>query len=359
MNKFVNFKILSCFLVGFILFFINVSGVDAACDEGIVCSYKFCGLRDASKAGSLGIGQCAENNNFVYVDIVFRCSDPNENAKNCDSFVSWAYSYKNKDGKSCDKLENWGNYNDLFNNTDKYLKKLFNNQGNFTCPTLIAGLSSSTSDDIYKYGYGRPTSYHFDSSSVDGVENTIAWQSMYESGAKVTSSSQTCVNSNSDFSEIENNTKTECDNTVINKVEEEQEFYEDLLGKDGIYIDPEQVLWWKNDIDLSNVSPGDPCTIVNSTLLKYINIAIFGICIIAIIAVIVMTAIDFVKAIVSSEEDKLKKTFKNLISRIIVIIILLLLPMLLSFIINVTNAQEGQVKIGEDGKPFCDVGSNS
>ena len=90
--------------------------------------------------------------------------------------------------------------------------------------------------------------------------------------------------------------------------------------------------------------------------------AFWLISVVGIILVVVMTAIGFVKAIVGSDDEKLRDAFSHLITRIIVVIILLLLPMILTFVINIVNNNfTGTVKIGgtEDGgsnvNVFCDI----
>ena len=85
-----------------------------------------------------------------------------------------------------------------------------------------------------------------------------------------------------------------------------------------------------------------------SNLLWIINI-------IAIVILIIMTAVDFIRAVVGSEEDTLKKAFKNFVIRAIIIVILLLLPLILGAIIRMTNKEMGTVQIGENGQIFCNV----
>ena len=349
----------------FMTMFICADGVKADCNEGIVCSYKFCGLRDTAnpdKNGGLAIGGCAENNNYVYMDVIFTCSDTSKNAKDCNSFVSWAYGYKNYDGKSCKKLESWGNYNDVFHNTDKYFKKLFNKQGEFTCPTLIVGLNGGTSNDVYKIGYGKPSGLSFNQSTQDGVENTINWQGVYSAGAKVTASNIACANSGTNFDTVETNTKKECDDTVINKVEEEKEYYEEQIGNNKGKVDPQTIVNWAQNHGYGNevTSLGDPCTVINPELQDILSGAFWLISIEGIVLLVVMTAIGFIKAIVGSDDEKLKEAFKHLVTRIIVVIILLLLPMLLTFIITLINdSAEGEISVGADGNIFCDVSGSS
>ncbi len=103
---------------------------------------------------------------------------------------------------------------------------------------------------------------------------------------------------------------------------------------------------------------GKGCSTV-TPIATYLSQIFWLICVVSIIFLVVMTAIDFIKAIVGSEEDKLLKAFKNFKTRIIVVIILILLPAIVSFAINIYNQNadnsNGVVEIGEDGKPFCNA----
>lgn len=103
---------------------------------------------------------------------------------------------------------------------------------------------------------------------------------------------------------------------------------------------------------------GKGCSTV-APIATYLSQIFWLICVVAIVFLVVMTAIDFIKAIVGSEEDKLLKAFKNFKTRIIVVIILILLPTIVSFAINIYNQNadnsNGVVEIGEDGKPFCNA----
>lgn len=99
---------------------------------------------------------------------------------------------------------------------------------------------------------------------------------------------------------------------------------------------------------------GDPCSIISDDLLRLLQNAFFLISVIGIILVVAMTALSFVKAVVGSDDEKLRDALKHLVTRIIVIIILLLLPMILDFIISIINTT-GEVSINKDGDVFCDV----
>ena len=128
-------------------------------------------------------------------------------------------------------------------------------------------------------------------------------------------------------------------------------------GGTGTKVDPGTITEWAQNNGYDNIdSLGDPCSIINGNLKDILNFVFWLISIGGIILIVVMTALDFIKAIVGSDDAKLKDAFSHLITRIIVVIILLLLPMLLNFIITlVNNSSTGQVQVGPDGDIFCDV----
>ena len=108
----------------------------------------------------------------------------------------------------------------------------------------------------------------------------------------------------------------------------------------------------------TNSEIGDPCNAISGTVTKLLQSIFLLISVVGIVLLVAMTVISFIKAIVASDDNKIKDAAKGLKTRIIVIIILLVLPALLSFIINIVNNNStGEIKIGSDGKVFCDVTS--
>lgn len=116
--------------------------------------------------------------------------------------------------------------------------------------------------------------------------------------------------------------------------------------------------WAKKEGYNADSKIGDPCNLINNSITNLLKSIFLLISVVGIILLVAMTAISFVKAIVASDDNKIKDAAKGLKTRIIVIIILLILPALLSFIINIVNNNStGEIKIGSDGKVFCDVTS--
>ena len=140
------------------------------------------------------------------------------------------------------------------------------------------------------------------------------------------------------------------------KEQKESENVADTSGSQGL-SGIEAILEWtkkEDEYDLGDV--GNPCSIINTNLKNLLSAAFWFISVVAIILIVVMTAIGFIKAIVGSDDEKLKTALSHLITRLIVVFILLLLPMLLTFIINIVNDNiGGTVKVGANGDVFCEI----
>ena len=345
MNKKINkFILLSIFIL---TLFFKVNTVNATdCSYGAVCTYEFCGRRDSAQPGSLGVS-CPNNSGNVILNIAFRCSDESSPASNCKSFVSWAAAAKNS-GISHTNIE-WGNYDEAFNNIDHYsftqpnnsplatdtIKAKFNKNGKVTCLALYASLTNGMSDNNYKFSFKK-----------DG-------------GKYVSPSKTTCISKEQSNDEINSQMKSsgesQADNTSSDNI---QETIENAKGNSD--CDEEcrkKIINWANAEGYNtNSEIGDPCNAISGTVTKTLQSIFLLISVVGIVLLVAMTAISFVKAIVASDDNKIKDAAKSLKTRIIVIIILLVLPVLLSFIINIVNSNStGKIKIGSDGKVFCDV----
>lgn len=82
---------------------------------------------------------------------------------------------------------------------------------------------------------------------------------------------------------------------------------------------------------------------------KLIHTYLLYICIAGVLLVVVLGAMDFVKAIASSDDDGLKTAWKRIKNRIISVIILLLLPALVNFILSFVD-DNFHLETVKDGK---------
>ena len=361
-------KYILAFLIVFCILFININDVNAAdCNNGVVCHYSFCGMRDKTQASNGLLAQsCPQSVGQVKLDIVFRCKNNDKNASECTTFESWAYAFKNS-GSGAEELKSWGNYDFLFKNTDKYLKQLFSERGKFTCPTILVSLQNSTNDDMYTYGYARPSNYDFSQSSVEGVQNNTIWSNM-PSGRRVTGSAE-CIDSSTDLSAIKKKTSGVSDSAITDATEESIKNNKEILGQgDRTPLDIDcndeknkntiicAIYEWgglddSTRFDSSNV---DPCALISGETQKLLHQVFLFISIAGIMILVVMTAISLVKVITASEDNALSNFLKGLWKRIICLIILLLLPTVITFLIQVINGVGVAWNINSDN-PLCDV----
>ena len=98
----------------------------------------------------------------------------------------------------------------------------------------------------------------------------------------------------------------------------------------------------RNNDDSSddNYNPGEDvygCEVVPKEVHKWIRISLNFIKYIALVLVIVLGTIDFIKAAGSGEPDAMKKAGQTFIKRVIAVIILFLLPMIVELILHLIN----------------------
>ena len=125
-----------------------------------------------------------------------------------------------------------------------------------------------------------------------------------------------------------------------------------------------------DDITGDQVLPSDPtmeksekgtvsCDIIPTSVRTFLKDFFLLIQVFGIILLVVMSLIEFVKAIAGSDNDSLRKAIKNTFKRIIITVILLLLPVLIVWTLDMinNNAYEtddnGKRIIGADNNPLC------
>lgn len=336
MNKKINKLILLSIFILTLSFKVNtVNAQTTDCTYGAVCTYEFCGTYDAAQPGKLG-ANCYQGR--VALNVSFRCSDTSLPASSCNSFVSSAVGEKNE-GYSHSSIE-ISNYDEAFNNVNNYflmktndpktdtIKAKFNGDGKVTCLPLYATLTNPVSQKGYSFSFRK------------------------EGGKLVSPSKTICIAKGQSNDEVDSLMKAVTESQATTTPPES--------SGDGTCDETCQKIinWAKAEGYNTTSKVGDPCNAISGTVTKILQSIFMLISVVGIILLVAMTSISFVKAIVASDDNKIKDAAKSLKTRIIVIIILLVLPVLLSFIINIVNSNSnGKIKIGSDGKVFCDVTS--
>lgn len=325
------------FLLTFILclFFVGINGVsagagycpvDADVQEAYACDYSSSGLNGSSDFTLLFIktnnGYCAEVNSL---DLFLKGSDTPVAGWAAQAIFDEdaASSYDDERRRVTTFELNDDQHNNVFNNkTCPRIKSVFttNGFGKTGLKSLIVTIPGMGLIDDLQCGFSANVAY---------------WDSFC------------LISDGSNFREI-------------NKEAAEDVIEDANSDREGPSI--AEILNWASNNGYNNVnSLGDDCSLISDELKKMLNTAFWLISVVAIILLVVLTALGFIKAIVASDDQKLKDAFSHLLTRIIVLIILLLLPIILTFIIELINDNfTGHVAIGEDDNIFCDVtGSGS
>ena len=95
-----------------------------------------------------------------------------------------------------------------------------------------------------------------------------------------------------------------------------------------------------NNGDTPNYTPGEEqygCDVIPDVVKKWINISANFVKYVALVLVIVLGTIDFIKAAGSGEPDAVKKAGQSFLKRVIAVIILFILPMLIELILDLIN----------------------
>lgn len=116
--------------------------------------------------------------------------------------------------------------------------------------------------------------------------------------------------------------------------------------------------WANNDKPEDSTLETTNCDLIPDSITNFLKNLFFIIQIIGIILLVVLSMVEFVKALTGENEDGIKQALKNTFKRIILVVILLILPSLIIWILNIVNdnsyvTKNGKHVIGADGNPIC------
>ncbi len=102
------------------------------------------------------------------------------------------------------------------------------------------------------------------------------------------------------------------------------------------------------------------CNLIPTSIIDFLSTLFTVLSIVGVVLLVIMSAIEFIKAVTGSEEDGVKSALKHTLIRIICVVVLLLLPQIITFILNVVNnnnyvIEDNKVVIGDNGDPLCKV----
>lgn len=335
------------------ILFININGVNAvpnteitdggssnngACSYGIICQYQFC--------GDTTITNCDFNYQTAIVQVAYRCSGSDKNAKSCTTFTAQTGGCKN-DGTS--SLQLGFNVNGIGDRAPiDFTDEIYGEETN--------------ADPINFAGYFKKNGYVCPPLKVSGSGSSYNANYGGNDSGVIHGEAVGCVTNGQQDLDLQGAACEQTDDILQDSMEEQFDDVADATGINGTMVDVNTIKKWaENNGYGSDINAlGDPCSVINGELKTILSSAFWLISIVGIILLVVMTALGFIKAIVASDDSKLKDAFSHLVTRIIVVIILLILPVLLDFIITViNNSAQGVVSIGEDNNIFCDITGGS
>lgn len=127
-------------------------------------------------------------------------------------------------------------------------------------------------------------------------------------------------------------------------------------GDDVIYYDADNNSITEEEFEKECINyESTDCSIFGDELIDFLKKLFWIISIAGIILLVVMTMVEFVKALTGSDDSGLIKGFKHTFVRIVAVIILLLLPTIITFILTLVN-RYSDYKIGGNGNVICGVG---
>lgn len=325
-------KLISVLLLSFCIgFFINISDVRAiGTPDGN--GYADCEYKVAHQVGS------NQGREYVIRINVFRNTEGNYDGYAITACGNTTIGSSTWSEKNC----SIANYDEMFSRSD--LESWFRPDGKWICPPiwlknpLVAG-GNDILDDItlsYTDKSGIGSRYN----KIDNITNYSS-----ESGAPSDHTGEYEGQQTGDYHDTQSDEQAAGKNKGATREEIER------WGGLASY----NTLGELGDVNSS-------CSVVrnNSLLTSILRFVFWAISIGGILVLIIMTVLDFVKAVTASDDAGLKKAFQHLVKRAIAAVVLLLLPMIVSFIINIINGNapetlNGTVQIGEDGELYCDV----
>ena len=236
----------------------------------------------------------------------------------------------------------------------------FNQKTDGTCSvansvTLKAAIvANSVSGSQNNRTYNCPNSIYYTPSGTD-LSNSKNIFFSNSDGAGTASSNGSIVNNNEKPSslQVHDYELNGCDQepqTAREQAESEKEIDD---------IDSEKVKNWGKNATIESPDAGSTsCDLIPRSIVQFLNNLFLIIQIIGIILLIILSAVEFIKALTGADEDGLKGAIKNTFRRIIMVILLLLIPMIVIWILNIINdnryeKENGNYVIGENGNPLC------
>ena len=332
------------FIITVSLFFIGINNTKA---DGIGCQYRY------SRSGNYSTG---ESHDDEYIVSVYYGK-----ASGNSYYTSWGtckfYAWNNQD-EDCFDSES---YDNVFNNADNFSSYFVNDDGSYKCPdnfymhhTLTGEKVELSSKGPYKNGWTNYNNLTLEKINECDTNDEVTACKNDEDNDTMTS------NEGDAKSDYETGTDDSLKDDELSQIAAAYKmcyFTEDKDGniqyydKDGNEIEKED--YEENCAGLTEIK----CDIISDNISEFLNHLFWVISIAGILLLVIMTMVEFIKALTGSDDSGLIKGFKHTLIRIIAVIILLLLPTILTALLNLVN-KYSTYKIGEDGSVTCGIGVN-
>ena len=195
----------------------------------------------------------------------------------------------------------------------------------------------SAKKDFLDYGCYDENTYKSTSKTVDGKKVKV-----WENYDKV----KECENKLSKLNAVINGLNSDIEgNKVYNAYFDNTEYSNKLTSYQKDYESYKNLIengkkTTTENTDDSKYNEGQEvsgCEVVPEVVRKWIKISLNFVKYAALILVIVLGTIDFIKAAAAGEPDSMKKAGQSFIKRVVAVVILFLLPMLVELILNLIN----------------------
>jgi hypothetical protein len=336
MNKIKLFLVLPMILIGSI--FVNMSGVKAVADDGDGSGYAMCYYEWKEEQSSTNAINAATTYRPYKLGIaVYKTGNKKENFKGWATVgcgkregtgYDGAYEYSDTSGQTC----NIDNYSDIFYNMKTYATTFTNgatnNYSNFSnvtwkCPDKVY---------IEKEKYNDNMKFHL-------VKGSGLWREVSLTNSNISQSGKPSDLNVGDMSGSKININT---GSSISEVDG---------GKTG---DPSSIKDWADNYSSQSGTEVNGCNIISNSLKKELKKWMIILMVVGVGLLLFITMFDLVRALISSDENRLSKVLNSLKIRIICTVALLLLPVIVTGIINLVNKASSEGLIGSNN-PLCDI----
>lgn len=318
------------FIMFFSVFFINIDNAEAKNDNGYAkCWYKIDKKYIKDKYDKASYGS-------LYILL---------HVKNRSTLISGCYM-----GSPNSAYTGFCNIGTLDRKVDLIENIHRKNSDKYKCPSQIYVYSAYEKDFWGKISYTHEGLLNLTVSPILELK-----ENLYASTATLTEHYELQDEENS-----EHNVDEADDNAILGDASDFKDATPADTNKPAEEQDVTSIIKWGTDSKGTGASyQYGNCDIIPENIRNFLSSFFTIISIIGIILLVVMSAIEFIKAVTGSDEDGLKGAIKHTFIRIICAIILLLLPMLITWILNIANNNnykiddKGNYVIGDNGNPLC------